>query len=84
MERAVFSTHRQFLVGGFASRQLEFTTGVICQKTGPLKQQENKLRLRNGPDKNDSNNSNEHVGMQEGANFFFCLYLFLIGSNSKS
>ena len=25
----------------------------------------NILRLRNGPDKNDSNNGNEHVGMQK-------------------
>ena len=31
--------------------------------------------LRNGPDKNDSNNGNEHVGMQKGANFsIVCTY----------
>ena len=31
--------------------------------------------LRNGPDKNDINNGNEHVGMQKGANFsIVCTY----------
>ena len=34
--------------------------------------------LRNGPDKNDSNNGNEHVGMQKGANFsIVCTYFWL-------
>ena len=38
----------------------------------------NILRLRNGPDKNDSNNGNEHVGMQKGANFsIVCTYFWL-------
>ena len=37
--------------------------GVKCEK------------LRNGPDKNDSNNGNEHVGMQKGAKFsIVCTY----------
>ena len=36
------------------------------------------LVLRNGSDKNDSNNGNEHVGMQKGANFsIVCTYFWL-------
>ena len=35
--------------------------------------------LRNGTDKNDSSNGNEHGGMQKKCYFFYCLYLLLIG-----
>ena len=36
------------------------------------------MELRNGPDKNDSNNGNEHVGMQKGAKFsIVCTYFWL-------
>ena len=38
----------------------------------------NIIRLRNGPDKNDSNNGNEHIGMQKYANFsIVCTYFWL-------
>ena len=34
--------------------------------------------LRNSPDKNDSNNGNEHVGMQKSANVsIVCTYFWL-------
>ena len=33
------------------------------------------VSLRNGPDKNDSNNSNECVGMQKGANFLLSILI---------
>ena len=32
---------------------------------GENKQMNKKMQLRNGPDKNDSNNGNKHVGMQK-------------------
>ena len=40
----------------------------------------NTRQLSNGPDKKESNNGIEHVGMQKGANFT----ILLIGLNSKS
>ena len=48
---------------------LDFKTGVF---------------LSNGPDKKDSNNGFEHVGMQKGANFTIVCTILLIGLNSKS
>ena len=38
--------------------------------------------LSNGPDKKDSNNGFEHVGMQKGANFIIFCTILLIGLNS--
>ena len=40
--------------------------------------------LSNGPDKKESNNGIEHVGMQKGANFTIVFTILLIGLNSKS
>ena len=40
--------------------------------------------LSNGPDKKESNNGIEHVGMQKGANFTIVCTILLIGLNSKS
>ena len=40
--------------------------------------------LSNGPDKKESNNDFEHVGMQKGANFTIVFTFLLIGLNSKS
>ena len=40
--------------------------------------------LRNGPYKNDSDHGKEDVGMQKRCQLFYCLYLLLIGLNSKS
>ena len=40
--------------------------------------------LSNGPDKMESNNGIEHVGMQKGANFTIVFTILLIGLNSKS
>ena len=40
--------------------------------------------LSNGPDKKESNNSYEHVGMQKGANFTIVYPILLIGLNNKS
>ena len=41
-------------------------------------------RLSNDPDKKESNNGFEHVGMQKGANFTIVCTILLIGLNSKS
>ena len=40
--------------------------------------------LSNGPDKKESNNGFEHVGMQKGANFNIVCTILLIGLNNKS
>ena len=40
--------------------------------------------LSNVPDKKESNNGIEHVGMQKGANFTIVFTILLIGLNSKS
>ena len=40
--------------------------------------------LSNGPDKKESNNGIEHIGMQKGANFTIVFTILLIGLNSKS
>ena len=40
--------------------------------------------LSNGPDKKESNNGIERVGMQKGANFTIVFTILLIGLNSKS
>ena len=43
-----------------------------------------KVFISNGPDKKESNNGFEHVGMQKGANFTIVCTILLIGLNSKS
>ena len=40
--------------------------------------------LSHGPDKKESNNGIEHVGMQKGANLTIVFTILLIGLNSKS
>ena len=42
------------------------------------------INLSNGPNKKESNNGYEHVGMQKGANFAIVCTILLIGLNSKS
>ena len=42
------------------------------------------IYLSNDPDKKESNNGFEHVGMQKGANFTTVFTILLIGLNSKS
>ena len=39
--------------------------------------------LSNGPDKKESTNRNEQVGMQKSANFIIVSTMLLIGLNSK-
>ena len=43
-----------------------------------------RLHLSNGPDKKESNNGYEHVGMQKGANFTIVYSILLSGLNSLS
>ena len=65
------------LVSSITPRSLAASTGVSCfpkfdKLSGHLRTATDWLGasscrgLRNGPDKNDSNNGNEHVGMQKG------------------
>ena len=42
------------------------------------------ISLSNSPDKKESNNGFEHVGMQKGANLTIVCTILLIGLNSKS
>ena len=42
-----------------------------------------KFVLRKGPDKKESSNSNEHVGMQKGANFSVVCTHFILAYTAK-